>query len=135
MNAHDYLDQIADLDELIKSKVQYIGKLKDEAKRTSVRLDGERVQSSGSKQRMADTVIKYVHIEQGELQALYEERREILNTMAMLPTLEHGVLFKYYVFGYELQDIADAYKKSYAWARDKRRKALKLLQRILDERG
>ena len=135
MNAHDYLNQIAELDELIKSKVLYVGKLKDEAKRTSVRLDGERVQSSGSKQRMADTVIKYVHIEQGELQELYEERQEILNTMAMLPTLEHGVLFKYYVLGYELQNIADAYKKSYAWARDKRRKALKLLQRILDERG
>lgn len=134
MKAHDYLNQIADLDELIKSKVLYIGKLKNEAQGTSVRLEGERVQSSGSKQKMEKAVVKYVDIEQGELQELREKRREIIKTMALLPALEHGVLFKYYVLGYELQDIAKAYKKSYQWARDKRRYALKLLQKILDER-
>ena len=134
MNAHDYLMQISELDELIKSKVMYIGKLKNEAQGTSVKFEGERVQSSGSKQKMANTVVKYVHIEQGELQELRERRREIIKTMSMLPTLEYGVLFKYYVLGYKLQKIADAYEKSYPWAKDKRRKALKLLQKILDER-
>lgn len=134
MKARDYLEQINTLSQLIESKLQEIARQKGMAMGTSVKLDGERVQSSGSKQRMADTVIKYVYIEQVELQALYEERQEILNTMAMLPPLEHDVLFKYYVLGYELQDIAKAYKKSYQWARDKRRYALKLVQKILDER-
>lgn len=134
MTAHEYLDQIANLDERIVSKVLYISKLKQEAQGTSVKLEGERVQSSGSKQKMANTVVKYVHIEQTELQELYGERQKILNTMAMLPPLEHDVLFKYYVLGYKIEDIAKAYKKSYQWARDKRRYALKLLQRILDER-
>lgn len=134
MTAHDYLNQIKILDESIKSKVLYIGKLKNEAQGTSVKLEGERVQSSGSKQKMANTVVKYVHVEQTELQDLRDRRQAILDTMAMLPTLEHDVLFKYYVLGYELKDIAKAYKKSYQWARDKRRNALKLLQKILDER-
>ena len=134
MTAHDYLNQIADLDESIKTKVLYIGQLKDEAKRTSVKLEGERVQSSGSKQKMANTIVKYVNIEQTELQNLRDRRQAILETMAMLPILEHDVLFKYYVLGYKLQKIADAYKRSYQWARDKRRNALKLLQEILDER-
>ena len=134
MTAHEYLEQIADLDELIKSKVLYIGKLKNEAQGTSVKLEGERVQSSGSKQKMANTVVKYVHIEQGELQELRERRREIIRTMAMLPALEYDVLFKYYALGYKLNGIAKAYNRSYQWARDKRKHALKLLQRILDER-
>ena len=68
------------------------------------------------------------------LQELRDRQQAILETMAMLPTLEHDVLFKYYVLRYELKDIAKAYKKSYQWARDKRRYALKLLQKILDER-
>lgn len=134
MTAHDYLSQITDLDESIKSKVLYIGKLKDEAKRTSAKLEGERVQSSGSKQKMEKAVVKYVHIEQTELQDLRDRRQAILDTMAMLPTLEHDVLFKYYVLGYKLNDIKKAYNRSYQWARDKRRYALKLLQKILDER-
>lgn len=134
MTAREYLEQIADLDELIKSKVLYIGKLKNEAQGTSVKLEGERVQSSGSKQKMANTVVKYVHIEQTELQALRDRRQAILDTMAMLPTLEHDVLFKYYVLGYKLKPIAKAYNRSYQWARDKRSHALKLLQKILDER-
>lgn len=134
MTAHDYLNQIKTLNESIKSKLLYIGKLKNEAQGTSVKLEGERVQSSGSKQKMANTVVKYVHIEQTELQDLRDRRQAILDTMAMLPILEHDVLFKYYVLGYELKDIAKVYKKSYQWARDKRKHALKLLQRILDER-
>ena len=132
MTAHDYLSQIKDLDESIKSELLYIGKLKREAEGTSGKLEGERVQSSGSKQKMANTVVKYVHIEQTKLQDLRDRRQAILDTMAMLPTLEHDVLFKYYVLGYKLKAIAKAYNKSYQWARDKRRHALKLLQRILE---
>jgi hypothetical protein len=134
MTAREYLDQIADLDELIKSKVQEIGRLKDEAKRTSVKLEGERVQSSGSKQKMANTIIKYVHIEQGELQELYEERQEIINTMKKLPYRDYDILFNVYVLGYKLNALPKKYHKSYSWAKQAHKKALNAMQKILDER-
>lgn len=134
MNADEYLREITDLDQLIESQTLEVDRLKEKAKGLGVNLKGERVQSSGSKQKMADTVVKYVHIEQGNLANLIQKRQEIINTMAMLPALEHDVLFKYYVLGYKLNGIAKAYNRSYQWARDKRSHALKLLQRILDER-
>lgn len=133
MTAQEYLEQIAALDELIKSKVQYIGRLKDEAKRTSVKFDGERVQSSGSKQKMADTVVKYVDIEQGELKDLYAERQEIINTMKTLPYKDYDILFKVYVLGYQLDALAERYHKSYSWAQKAHKKALNTMQKMLDE--
>lgn len=134
MTAQEYLEQIAALDELIKSKVQYIGRLKDEAKRTSVKFEGERVQSSGSKQKMANTIVKYVDIEQGELKDLYEKRQEIINTMKKLPYKDYDVLFKVYVLGYQLDAIAERYHRSYSWAQKAHKNALNAMQKILKER-
>lgn len=132
MTAREYLEQIAVLDELIKSKALRVGRLKDEAKRTSAKLDGERVQSSGSKQKMADTVVKYVYIEEVELKALYEQREEVISTIKQLPYREYDVLFKFYVLGYQLDEIAKRYHRSYSWAQKSHAKGLKLLQNILE---
>lgn len=134
MTAREYLEQIAVLDELIESKALRVGRLKDEAKRTSAKLDGERVQSSGSKQKMANTVVKYVYIEEVELKALYEQREEVINTIKQLPYREYDVLFKFYVLGYQLNEIAKRYHRSYSWVQKSHANALKLLQKILDER-
>lgn len=134
MTAKEYLEQIADLDELIKSKVLRIGRLKDEAKRTTAKLDGERVQSSGSKQKMANTIVKYVDIEQGELKDLTEKRQKIINTMKQLPYRDYDVLFKVYVLHYQLDEIAKRYHKSYSWAKKAHAKALNAMQKVLDER-
>ena len=134
MTAREYLEQIPIFDELIKSKVLRIGRLKHEAQGTSVKLDGERVQSSGSKQKMANTVVKYVYIEEVELKDLYEQREEIINTIKQLPYREYDVLYKFYVLGYQLDEIAKRYHRSYSWVQKNHAKALKLLQKILDER-
>lgn len=134
MTAKEYLEQIATLDELIKNKVLRIGQLKEEAKRTTAKLDGERVQSSGSKQKMANTIVKYVDIEQGELKDLYEQREKIINTMKRLPYREYDILFKVYALGWKLDAVAERYHKSYSWAKKAHAKALNAMQKILDER-
>lgn len=134
MTAREYLEQIPDLDELIKSKVQEIGRLKDEAKRTTGKLDGERVQSSGSKQKMANNVVKYVYIEEVELQELRERRQNIINTMKTLPYRDYDILFKVYVLGYKLDALAERYHRSYSWAKKAHAKALNAMQKLLEER-
>lgn len=134
MTAREYLEQIKPLEEHIKSKEQHVEKLREEAEGTSVNFEGERVQSSSNPQQMEKKIVKYVDIEEGKLKALKERRQEISDTMDELPTLECDVLYKFYVLDYTLQMIADAYAKSKSWARDKRKHALKLLQKILDER-
>ena len=137
MNAKDYLQRVRKIDRLIENKLAEALHWKTVAMGTSTNSEGERVQSSGSKQKMADAVAKYVDIESeinAEIDKLANVRREIVLTIEALPVDEYDMLYQVYVNCKELQDVATDMDKSYSWATTIHGRALAHLQKILDER-
>lgn len=137
MKAKEYLDQLSKLDKMIENKLAELDQWKAMATCTTQQLTADRVQTSGNPQKMADAVCKIIEIE-GELDAcinsLVNTRREVISTIERLNTSEYDLLHKVYVQGNTLDDYASANGKSYGWAKNKHSRALKKVQRILNER-
>ena len=152
MNAKAFLNQIKKLDRLIENKQNERERWLMLAVNTTAGAapdTGVRVQSSGSKQRMADAVIRSVDIEteiNDTIRKLYDARQQIIGVIEQLPTEEYDLLHKLFVgevstdrqghkrFEYmSLQDAADRNGKSYSWARTLKGIALQKVQRIIDE--
>lgn len=137
MRSKDYLLQIRKLDSLIKNKQTEVEHWKGVACGSGSYSEGERVQSSGNKQKMASAIDKYVDI-QAEIKAdigrLIDLKQEVIRTIEMLPVDEYDLLHKVYVQGWTLQEVADHFEKSYSWATTIHGRALANLQRVLDAR-
>lgn len=133
MNAREYLEQIKDLDELIKDVCAEVEEKEERAKRTTSAIRAYSMPSR-AKQQMADAIDEYVDIERGVLRELVLKRQEIIDILKLLPSKEHGVLFKRYVLGCEFYEIGTAYDRSESWAKSMTRTALENLQKILDDK-
>lgn len=138
MKAKEYLQQVSKLDKLIQNKMIEIEQWKSIATNTTTHSEGERVQSSGSKQKMADAVCRYVEIE-AEIDRCIDEyvgkKQEVIQTIEQLPATEYDVLHKIYIQGHELADVADMCGKTYSWLTTVHGTAVKMVQGILDERS
>ena len=138
MKAKEYLQQLKKLDVMIGNKMIEIDQWKAIASGTTSCSDGERVQASGSQQKMADAVTRYMDI-QSELDAdidrFINTKKEVIRTIEELEPIEYDLLHMIYVQYLTLNDVADKYKKGYSWATTMHGRALKQVQRILDERG
>ena len=139
MKAKHYLMQIEKTDRMIQNKIAEVEYWKAIASGTTANTDGERVQSSGSQQKMADAVNKYVDIEREIDQAidrLIDLRQEIIQTIEMLKNVDHyDVLYKRYVLYKEYYEIEEEMQKSHSWVTKVHGKALLDVQKILNERG
>lgn len=139
MIAKEYLSQIASLDVRIQNKLIEKAQWMDIALGITANMDGERVQSSGAKSKMAEAVEKCVDVE-AEINSLVDRlidtKREVIATIEQLdsPT-EYDVLHKRYVQHMDLQAIADAYGMEYGWATTTHGRALKSVQAILEARA
>jgi len=137
LKAKEYLQQLKKLDVMIANKLIEIDQWKSIASGTTTCSEGERVQSSGSQQKMADAVIKYMDI-QAELDAdvdrFIDTKMDVIRTIEKLNPTEYDLLHMIYVQYLTLDDVADKYGKGYSWATTVHGRALKQVQRILDER-
>lgn len=131
------MKQLKKLDILIANKLIEIEQWKSIATGTTANSEGERVQSSSSQQKMADAVTKYIDI-QSELDAdidrFINTKKEVIRTIEALESTEYDLLHMIYVQFLTFEDVADKYDKSYSWATTVHGRALKQVQRILDER-
>ena len=137
MKSKEYLLQIRKLDTLINNKLAEVDHWKSVAFGTGAWSDGERVQSSGNKQKMASAVDRYVDIQAeitADIDKLINLKQEVIRTIEVLPEKEYDVLHKFYVQGMTFDDIADFHERSYSWATSVHGRALASLQRVLDER-
>ena len=141
MKAKDYLQKLEKIDMQIINKTTEINhlieKLKLVAESTTSHNEKERVQSSGSKEKMADAIVCYADLEE-ELR-LYvadkmEEKNEILRTIESFPIGEYELLHKIYVQGFSLKEISIQKSCSYSAITSLHGYAIKRLQRILNER-
>lgn len=138
MKAKEYLQQVGKLDKLIQNKMIEKEQWKAIATNITTHSDGERVQSSGSKQKMADAVVRYVEIEAEIdrcIDIYVDKKQEVIQTIEQLPATEYDVLHKIYIQGHELEDVADICGKTYSWVTTVHGRAVKMVQGILDERS
>lgn len=137
MNAKDYLLQIQKLDRLIENKLMEVAHWKAVATGTTVCSEGDRVQSSGTKQKMADAVCRYLQMEDeinADIDRLVDTKQNIIQTIELLPVQEYDLLHKVYVQGMEIYEAAIEMDRSYSWATTVHGRALAKVQKILNER-
>lgn len=137
LKARDYLNQIRKLDTLIRNKQYEVMQWKALATGTTVPTTGERVQTSGCKQKMADAVHRYIEIEaeiMAEIAKCVEVKREIIRTIEQLPATEYDLLHKVYIQKKTLYEAIDGTDRTYSWVTTVHGRALKHLQDILDQK-
>lgn len=135
--AKAFLSQVEKLDTLIQNKEVEKRQWRDIALGITSRTDGERVKSSGSQQKMANAVDKYIDLEKEidrEIDRLVDTKREILAVIEQLKPLEYDFLHKVYIQRMSLQDVASAYGMSYSWATTTHGIALKNVNKMLEAR-
>lgn len=136
MKVETKLERIQMIDKLIDRKLEDVEKWKAKALSTTAPMGGERVQASGSQQKMADAVAEYLDIYaelEAEINALIDEKYKIIRLIERLDIKEYDVLYLHYVEGLEFGVIAAKYGKSYNWATEVKRKGIRHLQELIDE--
>lgn len=137
MRAKDYLNQISKIDRLIENKIAEMEHWKAIATGTTAYSECDRVQSTGSMEKMADAVARYLDME-GEINAdidrLIDKKQEVISTIEQLNVDEYDILHKIYVQFKTFQEVAAEKGKSYSWVTSKHGRGLANLQRILEGR-
>lgn len=138
MDAKEFLKQVEKLDVQIGNKLIEQRQWRDIALGITANMDGERVQSSGSKSKMANAIDKCVDME-AEIDRLIDNlidtKKEVIQVIEQLDSpIEYNVLHMRYIQFKDLQEIADHYRKEYGWATTTHGRALKKVQTILDRK-
>ena len=104
---------------------------------TTANMDGDRVQSSGSKQQMSEAINKYIDIQReinNSIDDLLATKYDVISVIEQLPTQEYDLLHKVYVQGLSFQETAEKMNRSYSWVAAVHGRALLNVQRIMDGR-
>lgn len=138
MDAKEYLKQPEKLDLLISNKLVEKEQWKSIALGITANMEGERVQSSGSQQKMADALNKAMDIEK-EIAALIDRfvdtKKEVIQTIEKLPAEQYDICHKRYIQGIALKDIAELKNKDYTTITTTHGRALANVQAILEGGG
>lgn len=133
MDAKKYLQQIERYRCRIKNKLEEKSMWMGMATGITSNADGERVQSSGTKDKMSCAVIESVSIDE-DIKLLRNQINEIIRTIEGLEQKYYDILHLIYVQNFTTKEIRAYYRKSESWVHDTHKKALKELQKVLDER-
>jgi uncharacterized protein YfbU (UPF0304 family) len=136
LDAKEYLKQVEKLDVRIKNKLIEQQQWRDIALGITTNMEGERVQSSGKKSKMADAIERCVDMET-EIDSLIDElvdiKKKVIQTIEQLDSAtEYNILHMRYIQYKSLQEIADHYGKDYGWATTTHGRALKNVQVVID---
>lgn len=136
--AQIYLEQVEKLDSIIRNKLIEKQQWKEIALGITANMDGERVQSSGSKSKMANAIEKCVDME-AEIDSLIDKlidtKKDVLQTIEQLYSpMEYNVLHLRYIQFKTLQEIADHYNRDYNWAKVTCKRACGHVQVILNKK-
>lgn len=136
VQAKTFLKQLQKLNRMIENKMVEKEQWKSIALSTTVSTTGEKVSSSGSQQKMADAIDRYIDIEREinrRIDALYDAKCKIIKVIEQLNVVEYDLLHKVYVQDMSLTEVAAQYDKTYSWATTVHGRALQHVQKILDK--
>lgn len=135
--AQEFLEQIPKLNAMIENKMAEASQWRDVALGITTNTEGERVQSSGSQQKMADAINRVVDLQaeiNNMIDRLIDLKQEIIQTIELLNATEYDVLHKRYIQGMTFDEIGVVKNKSKSWSTTVHGRALQNLNLILDER-
>lgn len=138
MNARRFLKQLRKLDLMISNKAAEAQQWRAIATGVTPQYGGERVQSSGSQQKMADAVTKFVEIEaevNRDIDRLIDVKKDVISVIEQLDAFEYDIMHKVYVQYLTFDQIAEKIDKSYSSIKTAHGRALRKVQEILDERS
>lgn len=138
MDAKTYLSSVKKLDLQIKNKLIEKQQWKEIALGITANMDGERVQSSGAKDKMASAVEKCVDMEQ-EIDALIDRlidtKKEVVAVIESLDNpYYYDLLHRIYIQFMSFEEIADHYNRDYTTITTAHGRALKCVQALLDKK-
>lgn len=137
--AQRYLERVEMIDTIVHNKLIEQRQWHDLALSITANMGGERVQSSGSKSKMADALNKCIDMEEkisDAVDKLAAEKTEIVSTIEQLDSpIEYNVAHMRFIQYKTLQEIADKYNKSYDWVKTTNGRAIASVQRILEKKG
>lgn len=138
MTAEDFLLQIKKIDTVIDNKLIEITQWKDRATSTTTILTPDKVQSSGSQQKMADSVERWIDLEReinADIDELIQVKKKVIVILEMLTDAEqYDVLHKLFVQHKtypSMQVLAAAVDKSVTWVNARKTKGLDNIDKIL----
>lgn len=137
LTAQEYLEQVDKLNAMIENKMAEVSQWRDVALGITTNTEGERVQSSGSQQKMADALDRVIDLQaeiNGMIDKLIDLKQEIIKTIELLNATEYDVLHKRYIQGMTFDEIGAVKDKSTSWATTVHGRALQSLCRILEEK-
>lgn len=134
--AQMFLEQPEKLDAMVKCKLIEKEQLRELALGITASMDGERVQSSGAKSKMANAVERLVDAE-AEIDSLVDElidtKKKVIQTIERLDSAtEYKLLHLRYIQYVPLKNIADEWNVEYTTITTTHGRALKNVQRILE---
>jgi DNA-directed RNA polymerase specialized sigma24 family protein len=132
LKAQELLDQIKKIDAVILNKQNEVERWKDRAVNITAPVGTEKIQASGSLQKMADAVCEYVNLEEEDIRQLFQQRRYIISIIEQLSVTEYELLYNIYVLQLDFDDAAEAASRSRSWVNSAHGRALQNVQRILD---
>ena len=127
-----FLQQIRKLDKVIDRKTAEAKKWRHIATSLGGQQSGERVQTSGTKDRMKP-VDRYIDLER-EIAELGIKRQAIIAIIEALPENEYEVLYNAYVLMKDYQTIAEENGVSYSWVTTYHGRGLEAVKAVLDEK-
>ena len=134
MTTEEYLDQIKKYDEMIKNREEDYQRKVEKASSLGGFSVTERVQSSRNLHKDQDAIAEYLDIER-DIARLKEKRQKIIALIERLPFIEYKVIYILFVKegDFALKDVAWEFHRSYDWAKKRKRKALRMIQRMREE--
>lgn len=121
MKAITYLKQIKIMDAKINADIEELAQLEALATKSTAVLEGERVQSSCSQQKMADCVAKIVEMKEqitNEIDAFIDYKKEARQYLAACDSSSITLLHKRYFQFKKWEEIALEMNFTYQWVSD-----------------
>lgn len=136
MTAEEFLKGYSTIDAIIKSKEMKIEDLNDKATGTTSHLTPDKVQTSGSGQKMANSVDEAIVLLE-EIEPLKVQRtrirRQIESVIEQLPLLRYKILYRYYILFMSPQAIGKEIDRTKDTVNRQKRIAIEEVQNILDK--
>ena len=136
ITAKELLLQPQKLNAIIQSRLIELQQLKDLARSVTANINQERVKASGDYQKMASLVDRAVDME-SEITSLSNQlldiKKEVSSVIEQLNPTEYDLLHKRYIQGMSFYEIANQKGKEYSWVTTVHGRALKNMQKIIDQ--
>lgn len=132
VTAEEYLEQIRKIDTIIINKLNDYNRWVEIAEGMGGFSVGDKVQTSRNLHQIPNAIGKYIDIEK-DIEVLKERRKAIIKMMERLPENEYRLLYSVYVENKMLKELPSLFDKSYDWVKKTKARALRNVQRMLDE--